>query len=232
MADRPTLPGLVPTMPPTPAQRAAAQAYRETMREVRRLGLKDEPQPPDVEEASLALHQNLQYVWGWDRGYFRKKGGAGYRHGYTGSRDYDDDRDDHVALLVPYLSTFQYGDDSKDEHTTGGCNGLDVAAMLILIQLYPRALHRLILPADHRQVDLDAVEALREWGRVEGHRAEILQCAEGTDYRHRDTEIVRYSEMLHCFPYVRLEKPHSGTWMTHNIAVKAGLPVNVITLPA
>jgi hypothetical protein len=57
--------------------------------------------------------------------------------------------------------------------------------------------------------------------------------AEGTDYRDRNTEIVRRSNQLfYCadYPENHGKSRRSGTWMTKRIAEQTGIPVNGIIL--
>jgi hypothetical protein len=90
----------------------------------------------------------------------------------------------------------------------GGCRGLDAAISRIATYLQYHV--TTILPADHSQVD-------RYWKE---YTTDHMQCMGGSDYRYRNTVMVRMGSQLEVIAdkeEVPSGKDRSGTWMTKRI---------------
>jgi hypothetical protein len=141
------------------------------------------------------------------------------RYGFTGTRSFKHEH--HAIDVFGRLLQLHNG----TEFWTGACVGLDDYVAQQLVQLYPWARHVVVMPHDRRQVD----PAFIEWA-VAHPKVEIIWMPEGTTMRDRNTKIVENVDRLEVFPYRRLAKPYSGTWMTANIADKLGVPTDVLVL--
>jgi len=146
------------------------------------------------------------------------------RFGYTATRQYRPM--EHDAIVAEHLGQSLIAEDEDATFVTGGCRGGDRAVGTIAVVMYPDARHEVVLPADRSQVD-------PWWAEPEYLTANIaiVECPAGTDFRYRNTRIVDLSDKVTALPYGRLERPRSGTWMTANIARRAGKLWQVVVLP-
>jgi hypothetical protein len=110
-----------------------------------------------------------------------------------------------------------------EQFTTGGASGFDVFALYKLLQMYPKAHHRVIMPWDRSQA-IELCDIPRG--------VEVVTMPPRTTYRQRDEMIVRpFSEKLMAFPLHEEDRDvRSGTWMTTRIAQQAKLIVVVTVL--
>jgi hypothetical protein len=130
-----------------------------------------------------------------------------------------------AAELVPVLAALG----PRAEFTTGAAPGFDTFAADTLRNLYPKAIHRVVVPAAPYDED-GVLRAAREGAltvwlpkREPGHHAEA--------YRHRNVVLVSHGDALLAV----VRRPtfyRSGEWMTVNIARRAGLPVSLVLIPA
>jgi hypothetical protein len=81
-------------------------------------------------------------------------------YGLTGARGFRRDR--HEGLVVPVFEEMADG----EQFTTGGASGFDVFALYKLLQMYPKAHHRVIMPWDRSQAielcDIPRAEEAKE----------------------------------------------------------------------
>lgn len=144
--------------------------------------------------------------------------------GFTGTRS----TEKYYTKLLEYLGDAEMVKwlDEYDGFVTGGCRGFDALIGYALVQWYPEKRHVVLVPWDMSQVD-------SWWLNVENANIEVYYMPEGTDYRFRNTEIVRWSDFLfYCADYDENDSrsKRSGTWMTVRIAQKQNLPYDGIVL--
>jgi len=109
----------------------------------------------------------------------------------------------------------------KHQFFVGGCIGLDELVATCLHD-YGENVHA-IIPADRSQVD-------PKWRE---RCTTFEEMPEGTDYRDRNTALIKHSDRLIAFarvPLKVLKGQRSGTLMTINIALRAGKPVEIYCL--
>jgi hypothetical protein len=140
-------------------------------------------------------------------------------YGITGvSKGYNPELHDEIIsrtlLSVPEPTGF----------VTGCAFGVDTVACEVAYEHYPNLKHILVVPAAHHNEAL--VIAMEGKPNVR-----IVRCPIHTDYRYRNNRLVRLSENVIAFPLKKLEVPRSGTWMTANIANRAGKLWKVEILP-
>jgi len=125
----------------------------------------------------------------------------------------------HKQLLVAYICE-EMGDCT--EVTTGLAPGIDTLAMLHCHDIFPNALHRVIIPAG--KINEKALDYADE------HGFEILEAPLSRHpYRPRNIMLVQFCDKLVAVP----EGPEhafrrSGTWMTVRIARAHSTPVEVL----
>jgi|SaaInlStandDraft_4_1057021.scaffolds.fasta_scaffold34738_2 hypothetical protein len=95
---------------------------------------------------------------------------------------------------------------------TGACVGVDEYIFFWFRAYYPDVPQTVVFPADRKAVDLTEGEV-----RVTGHT--VVCMPPGTSYRQRNEKIVELSGMVGAF---WTGQKRSGTYMTMNIARKAG----------
>jgi hypothetical protein len=141
----------------------------------------------------------------------------GIRYGFTGTQHFRESNKLHVELVIQVLESLKNG----QEFTTGACIGIDDFVHRMCRILYPQAWHRVIVPANRNKVIIPEPD----WN------VEIIYMSNGTSYRDRNERIVDFTDKLHSFPFKKLEKPFSGTWMTTNIARARNIEFGVHILP-
>jgi hypothetical protein len=147
--------------------------------------------------------------------------------GFSGTRSLDFNSAAHLSLILNVLAEVQ----KADTFVTGACKGVDAYVAKMLISIAPDAHHVIIVPSDHRQVDLRTLSYITGECARKRISLEVIDCPEGTSYRYRNTQIVDRSTRLVALPYKQLERAYCGTWMTVNIAHQLHVPVDVVTLP-
>lgn len=94
---------------------------------------------------------------------------------------------------------------------TGACIGIDTTVGRMLAERYPRASHRVVVPADRSRIS--------RWWEPYKKRLdlEIFEMPAHTSYRERNLRIVAFSDHLWGFPEQAERAPgatRSGTWQT------------------
>lgn len=115
---------------------------------------------------------------------------------------------------------------SFDGYVTGGCVGWDAFVGRYLALTYPLKTHLVVCPANRSQVD-------PWWLEFDLGTVLVVYMPEDTDYKDRNTEIVRRSHHLfYCadYPEAHGKSRRSGTWQTKRIAERAQIPINGIIL--
>lgn len=141
------------------------------------------------------------------------------RYGFTGTRSLDDDGRaliDNALLMVA----------DGQEFTTGSCVGVDAYVGRILTFIYPRAKHRVVVPANRKQVDY-WWHPIEQWAE-KGIDLTVELMPIGTSFRERNERIVDYTDELIVFashPESHGKSRRSGTWMTKRIAEKRGVKI-------
>jgi hypothetical protein len=122
--------------------------------------------------------------------------------GITGTRALDDTGRSNIVALLSYL------DPEEDAVVVGGCVGADAFAGQVAHTM-GLTVH-VVLPEDDSQVDPSWVTYATTY-EVSG------------PYRQRNERIVAIADGMWAFPNhaTQKEDPHSGTWMTINIAKRA-----------
>ena len=122
--------------------------------------------------------------------------------GITGTRALDDTGRANIVALLSYL------DPAEDAVIVGGCVGVDAFAGQVAHTMGLKV--HVVLPEDDSQVDTSWVNYANTW--------EL-----GGVYRKRNERIVELADGVWAFPNhaTQKEDPHSGTWMTINIAKRA-----------
>jgi hypothetical protein len=113
-----------------------------------------------------------------------------------------------------------------DTYVTGGCRGWDAFIGRYLALRFPLKTHIVVCPANRSQVD-------PWWLEFDLGTILVVYMPEDTDYKDRNTEIVRRSDQLfYCadYPEEHGKSQRSGTWQTKRIAEKLGVPVSGIIL--
>lgn len=113
-----------------------------------------------------------------------------------------------------------------DGFVTGGCRGFDTFMGFHAALTFPDKRHVVIVPANQSQVQ-------PWWMGLNNPNIEVYYMPEGTDYRDRNTEIVKRSDFLYyCaeHPEDHTKSKRSGTWMTVRIAQQLGVPYDGIVL--
>lgn len=126
------------------------------------------------------------------------------RYGFTGSRVMNPDKRIEACRILDALN-------DGTEFTTGACIGWDAWIFIHLINQFPKAHHRVIIPANLSLVDQ---EVLRE---AEWRNVEMVWMPEGSTYRDRNNRILDDTDLLYAFITGKLN-PRSGTSMTLNLA--------------
>lgn len=123
----------------------------------------------------------------------------------------------HVADVLLHQLT------DGTEFTSGAAIGVDTAWALAAFAYYPKAKHRLIVPAAPHN------EALVDWAA--DHGFEIVNAPrladDASSYLARNDLLVatRFTDTLVAFPVTEEEILRSGTWATIRRARRSELPV-------
>ncbi len=146
--------------------------------------------------------------------------------GFTGTRSTDARKAElrnylESADMITYLRKF-------DTYVTGGCVGWDALVGRFLATRFPPpiAQHIVVVPANRKQVD-------PWWEEFDPGLVQIVYMPNDTDYRDRNTEIVKRSDnMFYCADYPEADgrSQRSGTWMTYRISNEAKVPIDGIIL--
>lgn len=153
------------------------------------------------------------------------------RVGFTGTRKVPDKLTEQVKCWV-WTVSYQ-----ADEFTTGACVGFDSIAAWYLSIMRPQATHRLVVPADRSQVDMDLVRAFTQHmihPSSEFPGAYVVEfMPEGTTYKQRNQRIVEHADSFAaCVGYPKDDghSRRSGSWQTVRLAREAGMEPNILTL--
>ncbi len=144
--------------------------------------------------------------------------------GFTGTRA----TEERIPDLLRYVAKpdMRIYLDSFDGYVTGGCRGWDAFIGAHLVLAFPEKTHLVVVPANRSQVD-------PWWETFDLDRVLVVYMEDGTDYRDRNTEIVRRSNaVFYCadYPEQHPKSKRSGTWMTKRIAEGLDVPVTGIIL--
>jgi hypothetical protein len=122
--------------------------------------------------------------------------------GITGTRQLNDTGREHIVLALLSL------DPATDSIVCGGCHGADAFARQVAKLMGIKVMAA--LPEDTSQTDTSWISYATTW-KVVG------------PYRERNQFIVDLCDGLWAFPNHATQKddPHSGTWMTVNMAKRA-----------
>ena len=154
------------------------------------------------------------------------------RYGFSGTRYLRDLRRAGELVVVGELEAVLADAPERAEYTTGACVGTDAFIGAWLWRHAPRALHRVVVPADRSRVESWWLHrAIREAAGSYG--VEVEEMGPGTSYRDRNLRIVERSDVLVAFPAYGEDDPRSlrsGTWQTVRMARRAGLEVRVVVL--
>lgn len=134
------------------------------------------------------------------------------------------DREKHDELLRKRIAKMTDG----TQFVTGAAFGVDTFACQFAYEYFPEAQHTIVVPAKwHNETHVELAS--------KAPNVSVIRCPEGTDYRYRNTEMVKIgledASLLVCFPWRKLMMPGSGTWMTYNIATSMGVDTEVQLLP-
>lgn len=141
--------------------------------------------------------------------------------GFTGTRHLK--TDEQRAVIDVALQHVGYG----TEFVTGSCVGVDAYAGLTLVKMYPRARHRVIVPANRKYVDY-WWHPIDKW-LEQGIDLIVDLMPVGTSFRERDQEIVNASDELVAFashPEDHGASRRSGTWLTVRLGRAAGIKIH------
>lgn len=116
----------------------------------------------------------------------------------------------HVLLV-----TREHG---ATEFTTGACVGGDALIARTMLAEFPDAIHRLVVPANRSQVDIDLYH---DFITHTGGWACIEFMPAGSTYRDRNLRLLDHGDMLCPVANYDEDDGHSrrsGTWMTVRLA--------------
>ena len=148
----------------------------------------------------------------------------------TGSRGFRRGEEDYARDLIRERLEALSG---VTEFRTGAAWGVDTAAAEIGLQVYPKAMHVVYVPAAPHNANVVAeVENAGRDGLVKGSISFGLPAApsDAAAYRARNLEMLAGAELLLAFPSTKDEVVRSGTWMTVRIARTKDIPVIVAPL--
>lgn len=153
------------------------------------------------------------------------------RLGFTGTREVPDELVDDVKRFVSSCAR------GYDEFTTGACVGFDAIAAWRLAATRPEATHRLVVPANRSQVDMDLVRAFTQRmlhpSREFSGTYIVEFMPEGTSYKQRNERIVSYADGMCAvvgYPEDHGKSRRSGSWQTIRIARRAGIEPTKLVL--
>lgn len=140
--------------------------------------------------------------------------------GFTGSQTLLPEDENLIArtLRIPSLLLDQY-----NAFVTGACIGVDTYVGKLLAGWFPNAQHVVVVPANRTKVDKDYLK----WA------SHIINMPPETNYRDRNTTLVKLSNKLVAFPRHTehdSRSKHSGTWQTVRIARRHGVTYKVFVL--
>src|SRR4051794_8616060 len=103
------------------------------------------------------------------------------RFGFTGTRSFDKDLHSHVKIVDQIiLDLVQHSELGEVEFTTGACVGFDAYMAFRLLSVFKDSKHRLVVPADRKQVDKGIVLTFERFNTMD---TEVVYMPEGTTYR-------------------------------------------------
>lgn len=143
------------------------------------------------------------------------------RYSFTGPSRLTQTDLERARTVVAFL-------DEPAELTTGAATGWDMAVAHVAVDVWPDALHRVIIPsAPHDALGVERFRGLARSARV---KTEIVQMPTAKEaYRRRNEALVAAADVLvaavHGIRFYR-----SGEHMTVNIAKRAGVPVEFVDL--
>lgn len=120
--------------------------------------------------------------------------------GFTASRELSEEQRSYIVDVVKSLKA--------DGFVTGGCVGGDAIIAKAINEFHPATSHKIVVPFNKTQVDSAVYEL--------AHPSDnIIYMPNGTNYRDRNTRIVKESTRMIAFWTGNVR---SGTKMTINIA--------------
>jgi hypothetical protein len=152
------------------------------------------------------------------------------RLGFTGTRSWPAEADAARATLHVQVVCSQT---QADEFTTGAAVGFDALAANYLLDAFPGATHRLVVPSNWSQVDLSVVERFRWLEAVDPEHYVIELMSDHSTYEQRNRRVVACSDALCAvvgYPERHGKSLRSGSWQTIRIARAAQVPVHDLVL--
>lgn len=145
------------------------------------------------------------------------------RLGFTGTRTLPADMsaiEDYVADRIVRFNEF----------TSGACVGFDAWVARYLLRVRPEATHRLVVPANRSQVDIDLYH---EFITHTGGWVVIEFMPDGTTYKQRNARILDHADELLgvCdYPERHGKSARSGSWQTVRLARDRRLTLDTYTI--
>lgn len=142
-------------------------------------------------------------------------------YGFTSTRSL---KPEHTGTILEVLRDLP----DVDERTifnTGAARGGDTFIARALIQIYPRSVHRLVVPAGYYNQ-----EFVDGW-LPDGRNRLVERMAPGTSYADRNARIVALCDRLVGFPLLEeSSEPRSGTWQMVRMGKRAGRLFRLVVL--
>lgn len=131
--------------------------------------------------------------------------------------------DSQKAVIVSHLLYL----DGATGFVTGACIGIDHFIGESLVQMYPHARHRVIVPANRSRV--------ARWWPPYGALVEVEEMPPGTSYAARNLALVNASAALVGYPLdderSAARRGGSGSWQTIRMARQVHAPVRPLFFP-
>ncbi len=133
------------------------------------------------------------------------------KYGFTGSQKGTDDK-----TVLKVLKSLKLTKD--DTVVTGACIGIDAQVALLVAKHYPKVKQLIIVPGNKSKVDNNVLKI---------KNAKYIFMSKNTTYRMRNERLVEESDRFIAF-WTGIQR--SGTFMTMNIAKKAGKSVSTFPI--
>ena len=146
--------------------------------------------------------------------------------GFTSTRTLTHDAE---VLLVRELQTIP----PADAYVTGACRGGDAFIGEWMFWSHPDAEHIVIVPANKKQIERWWEKPAVRDAVTMGRKLTIEYMPASTDYRARNTALVKRATRFYGYPAYSEDdrrSQRSGTWMTIRIADRANKLVRTLTL--
>jgi len=131
--------------------------------------------------------------------------------GFTGTRHLIDERKTVLHARLDELIKM-----GLTHAITGACVGVDAEVVWYLLKVAPEVQHTIVVPFNRKGID-GMLLSLK--------MVKFIFMPDGTSYKERDTKIVELSPAMEAFWTGQVIR--SGTFMTINIAKRAGKPVHI-----